>query len=607
MSLASSSATPSRFENLVFLAKTKILQLIRGWQNSWNPAIKRWSPPANTPQELPLRAISSSNLWMHTTSAEWILQAGKIHNLRQAIAQINGIEIPAGGIFSFWAQVGHPSSLRGFAEGRELREGCIIPSVGGGLCQLSNALYDAALQAGLEIIERHAHTQVIPGSLAEIDRDATVFWNYVDLRFRVATPLCITVMMDDQILTVQLHTHQTAPVTTAPEVLRPVAHLNNCLSCGVTSCFRQQQSSVPQGRTAYLLDDYWPEFDRYLQTHRTDQDYLLLPVAGKRIKKANYAWNTNGFSRVDQYRSILALRAAQSILLRIARQGAKFQQLLRSQSRYLARIYGRSLTLDTTHLVVMQSLLPHLWQAGYLQGRSFDVLMTALPMQMLQARLDVAATQHPQSPTLNNFRVSPSVSAEEIAALQQAKHIITPHAELATLWPEKTELLNWVLPVDHLRCKRSYRSPQRPRESLLSTTTIKAQPVVVLPSSSLGRKGIYELKAALTDLNIHLIIAGAELEEPGFWQDCDMEYLPYAQALPQATVVVLPAWVEHQPRRLLQAIAQGIPTIASTACGLHHIPEVITVPAGDIIALRTALKSAIDPQYQLVSHCGETV
>jgi VanW like protein len=394
MSLASSATIPSRSENLVFLAKTKILQLIRGWQNSWNPEIRRWSPQPDAHHQLPLSATSSSNLWMNTTSAEWILQAGKIHNLRQAIAHINGIEIPAGGIFSFWEQVGQPSQLRGFTEGRELREGCIIPTVGGGLCQLSNALYDAALQAGLEIIERHAHTQVIPGSLAEQGRDATVFWNYVDLRFRVATPLRITATMDDQTLTIQLHTQQAIPIITAPQIIKPVDHLNNCLSCGVTSCFRQQQSFINQGRTAYLVDDYWPEFDRYLQTNRTDQDYLLLPVAGKKIRKANYAWDTHGFSQVYQHRSILALRAAQSILLRIADQGAKFQQLLMGQSRYLAQIYGRSLTPDTTHLVVMQSLLPHLWETGYLQGRSFDVLMTANIPRVL---LSIISAYHPRS------------------------------------------------------------------------------------------------------------------------------------------------------------------------------------------------------------------
>ena len=84
--------------------------------------------------------------------------AGKIHNLRLAIRRIDGLEIPAGGIFSFWQQIGRATRRRGFVKGRELREGCIIPNIGGGLCQLSNALYDAALQANFEIVERHAHT-----------------------------------------------------------------------------------------------------------------------------------------------------------------------------------------------------------------------------------------------------------------------------------------------------------------------------------------------------------------------------------------------------------------------------------------------------------------
>ena len=60
----------------------------------------------------------------------------------------------------------------------------MISTVGGGLCQLSNALYETALGAGFEIVERHAHSRVVPGSRAVLGRDATVFWNYVDLRFR---------------------------------------------------------------------------------------------------------------------------------------------------------------------------------------------------------------------------------------------------------------------------------------------------------------------------------------------------------------------------------------------------------------------------------------
>ena len=96
--------------------------------------------------------------------------------------------VPAGETFSFWKQVGRATRRRGFVAGRELREGCLVANIGGGLCQLSNALYEAALAAGFEIVERHAHSRRVPGSRAALQRDATVFWNYVDLRFRARAP-----------------------------------------------------------------------------------------------------------------------------------------------------------------------------------------------------------------------------------------------------------------------------------------------------------------------------------------------------------------------------------------------------------------------------------
>jgi glycosyltransferase involved in cell wall biosynthesis len=580
------TVVPTRFNNLIFLAKAQVLKVVRHWQNFWNPQVQRWSvSPANTKdfQDLPIAAESSSQLWVGATAAEWILQAGKIQNLRQALGSIHGLEIPAGEMFSFWAQIGPPRAYRGYVAGRELREGCIIPSIGGGLCQLSNALYDGALQAGLEIVERHAHNQVIPGSLAEIDRDATVFWNYVDLRFRTQSPLRIEAVMDDRSLTVRFHTVSQA-VQEMPPVALPLAPANSCLACGVTSCHRQQQPALLAGRTAYLVDDRWPEFDRYIQSTRTARDYLFLPVDGQRVGKANYAWQTAGFAKVQQHRSVLVLRFAQSVLLRIARQGANYQKLLLSQSRYLANIYGRSLTPDTTHLVVTQSLLPHLWRSGHLAGRSFDVLMTAMPMEQLQQRLDQAANCYPHSPTLNNFRVATDLATAEAAALQQARQIITPHAELADLWPHKTQRLDWVLPV-----VQSFPSASR-----------SSRPTLLLPSASIGRKGIYELRSVLQNLDLQLIIAGGELETPDFWQGYRVTYQPdYRQALSQADIVVAPAWIDHQPRRVLQAIALGIPTICSRACGLPELPNVIQVPIGDPLALEQAIQSLIQKSPSL--------
>jgi len=49
-------------------------------------------------------------------------------------------------------------------------------------------------------------------------------------------------------------------------------------------------------------------------------------------------------------------------------------------------------------------------------------------------------------------------------------------------------------------------------------------------------------------------------------------------------LVVPPAWVEHQPRALLAAIALGVPVIATAARGLGALPGWQKVPVGDVDA-----------------------
>jgi glycosyltransferase involved in cell wall biosynthesis len=59
-----------------------------------------------------------------------------------------------------------------------------------------------------------------------------------------------------------------------------------------------------------------------------------------------------------------------------------------------------------------------------------------------------------------------------------------------------------------------------------------------------------------------------------------------------ASVVVLPAHIEHAPRALLRALAAGVPVVASSACGLAGLPGVREVAAGDVEGLRAALRNA---------------
>ncbi|MFZ0681247.1 MAG: VanW family protein, partial [Candidatus Cybelea sp.] len=201
----------------------------------------------------PLRSVVAE-----TDPREARLIEGKIHNLYVALDRIDGVVVPGGSIFSFWRQIGRATRRAGYVEGRELREGCIIPTVGGGLCQLSNALYAAALDSGCEIVERHAHSHFVPGSMTERDRDATVFWNYVDLRFRARHELTIRCRLQGDRLIVQFF----APVTAAvSQPLRSVLDVAvaaappSCISCDRVACTRHRKihgaNSAPA--TAFLL------------------------------------------------------------------------------------------------------------------------------------------------------------------------------------------------------------------------------------------------------------------------------------------------------------------------------------------------------------------
>lgn len=584
---------PTRLDALAFGVKAGLFRLDRARRNLFDGDAVRFTAGFAL-AGAPVVAESRTKLWTEANDAERPLLVGKIHNLRLALRHIDGVEIPAGRIFSFWAHVGRPTRLRGFVAGRELREGCVIPSVGGGLCQLSNALYDAALKAGFEIVERHAHTQVIPGSLAEVGRDATVFWNYVDLRFRAARAFRIEADMDADHLVLRFRAlaGEKAAMPPLPKSysrgLKAGKGPNNCLSCNVVQCFRHVPPAAAQtGETAFLVDGLVPEFDAHIQATRRDGDTLFVPLDGKRFGKPNYAWTTAGFAKIRTSTLATLLRAWQS--RRLADQGAARQRALLTSAERLARSYARRLAPEATHVVVAQSLLPYLWRDGHLKGRSFDVLMAALPMGELQQRLDRAAKLHPESKTLGDFRADPALVAAEAAALERARKIVTAHADVAALFPTKAVALAWAAPS---------AAPAR-------SVAPAGKPRIVFPAATLGRKGAYELRAALKGLDVTLVIAGAGHEGADFWSGFDVERRrPGPDLLAGASAVVLPAFVEHNPRALLRARAAGVPVIASRECGLPRQPGVSLVPAGDVSALSAALLAVLGWDKSALSHAA---
>ncbi|MHB0998992.1 MAG: VanW family protein [Armatimonadota bacterium] len=105
-----------------------------------------------------------------------------ISNVLEASNAIDLTAINPGDTFSFNDIVGMRTEDKGYKPGLMFTNGEVITGIGGGICIVSTLLYDAVLQTGLKIIERHPHSG--PVSYADPGRDAAVSYGWADLKFK---------------------------------------------------------------------------------------------------------------------------------------------------------------------------------------------------------------------------------------------------------------------------------------------------------------------------------------------------------------------------------------------------------------------------------------
>lgn len=193
---------PDAAGNFIFWVKSRLLIVRRALANllSARSPQRRASLPASADS----LAYDEHRLYTLTEPRERELEMGKVQNLRIAAAAVDGLVLEPGEIFSFWHAVGRTTQTKGYTVGRELRLGCMIPAVGGGICQLTNALSRVAHRSGMEIVERHSHTVHPEGFFIDDTTDATVFWNYLDFRFRSPVRIRIGATLTETTLIVRL-------------------------------------------------------------------------------------------------------------------------------------------------------------------------------------------------------------------------------------------------------------------------------------------------------------------------------------------------------------------------------------------------------------------
>lgn len=106
----------------------------------------------------------------------------RVTNLKLAAGKINGTVLLPGETFSYNGVVGKRTIAAGYKEAGVYSNGQEVMGLGGGICQISTTLFNAALLANLKITEIHNH-QFVP-QYSSTGRDATVVYGTKDFKFK---------------------------------------------------------------------------------------------------------------------------------------------------------------------------------------------------------------------------------------------------------------------------------------------------------------------------------------------------------------------------------------------------------------------------------------
>jgi len=133
--------------------------------------------------------------------------AGNINrstNLGIATRKINEYVLQPGEVFSYNRALGPRTVQNGYKEAHVFSGGEVVDGLGGGICQISSTLYNAVLEANLEIVERRNHS--FTSGYLPAGKDATVVYGAIDFRFRNSRkyPIKITASISGGVATVSI-------------------------------------------------------------------------------------------------------------------------------------------------------------------------------------------------------------------------------------------------------------------------------------------------------------------------------------------------------------------------------------------------------------------
>lgn len=179
-------------KNVLRIDRMQLEQLIRialphTWQEGKGKFVidvpLKLTPPPVTVTTLQAEGIERKIMEISTKFVQ--NNNGHTHNIMAAAQTIHNMIIKPDHIFDYNEVMVKAKRMYGFKEAPIIVKGKLIPGIGGGICQVSSTLYNAALRTGLEIIERRNHS--LPVSYLPIGLDATFAQGYINFKFKNTT------------------------------------------------------------------------------------------------------------------------------------------------------------------------------------------------------------------------------------------------------------------------------------------------------------------------------------------------------------------------------------------------------------------------------------
>ena len=129
----------------------------------------------------------------------------RIHNIKLMSSVLNNYIILSGETFSLLDVIGEISEKEGYKEAMVIVGGELVPQYGGGTCQVATTLYNAAMLADLEIVQRKNHA--IYFFIYPLGRDAAIYPGSLDLKFKNNTghPIMLRLYVTDKDLTFAIY------------------------------------------------------------------------------------------------------------------------------------------------------------------------------------------------------------------------------------------------------------------------------------------------------------------------------------------------------------------------------------------------------------------